>query len=176
MIKKIRKFNEINIIPNSLVVFDIDDTLIRFDELGFNWWNNKINEYYEKTNNYETADMMTYKDWLDIVSKNDPKLVDDEVHHFIDKLKKNKCHIILLTAREILMKEMTHEHLSKHDLYFEHIYFNKNKGDELKKIILKHYFDINNVIVIDDIAKNLLDIELNVKLPNVKLHLFNIIT
>lgn len=59
---QINKFSEIEIIQNSLVVFDIDDTLIKFDGIDFKWWKNKFNKYYKLTKDYDLADKLSFMD------------------------------------------------------------------------------------------------------------------
>lgn len=63
---------------------------------------------------------------INLIANSNFELVDDYIHHFNDSSKINQCHIILLTARNNAII----------DLYFEHIYFNEHKGDELVRIIM----------------------------------------
>lgn len=168
----IKKFNQIDIIPNSLVVFDIDETLIKFDGVDYKWWKNKFNKYFKMTNNSDLADYLANKDWIDLVSKIDPDLVDEEIYNFINKLKDYNCQIIFLTARNDVLKTLTYQHLHKVNLLIDHqhIYFNQYKGDELFKLTNEKYTDIENIIVIDDIKENLSDIK--EKMQNTKFNLF----
>jgi hypothetical protein len=175
-IKKINKFEQVNCIPNSLVVIDIDDTLIKYDGIDFAWWKNKFNKYYSVTQNYDLSDNLANQDWINLIANSNPELVDDCVHHFIDSAKINQCHIILLTARNNTITDLTHEHLNKVDLYFEHIYFNENKGDELVKIVNSDYANCTDIIVIDDKEANLIDIQNKIDSNKYKLHLYMIVS
>jgi hypothetical protein len=55
-IKNISSFEDVVIIPNSLIVIDIDDTLIKYSEFNQTWWISKIQQYYTLTKNYELAE------------------------------------------------------------------------------------------------------------------------
>jgi uncharacterized HAD superfamily protein len=173
--KQINKFSEITIIRNSLVVFDIDETLIRFDGINFHWWTNNIAKYYNETLDHWLSEQICLKEWKDIIEIKNPELVDDLVHDFILKLKENNCHIILLTARDKDLQEITYTHLSHVKLYFEHIYFNNKKGEELYNIFTNDYQSIENIIVIDDMKRNLDDIANKFADIKINLHLYNII-
>lgn len=157
----ITRFEQITIIPSSLVVFDIDETLLKFDGVDQKWWRNKFNKYYTLTKNYELADSMSHNDWIKIVKIAEPELVDNKIHNFIDLLYENDCKIILLTARNQILKETTNEHIKKLNLNVnkDNIYFNSNKGEELLKIITESYSEIKNIIVVDDLEENLIDIQ-----------------
>ena len=175
-IKQIKKFNQIDIIPESLIVIDIDDTLIKYDGIDFIWWKNKVNKYYTLTKNTDLSEILANQDWNKLIEKCNPELVDDCVHYFIESAKSKKCHIILLTARNNVIKDLTKEHLSKVNLYFEHIYFNENKGDEIVKIMNFDYLDsCKNIIVIDDREQNLIDIKNKIDSTKFNLHLYKII-
>lgn len=172
--KTIKKFCQIKIIPNSLVILDIDDTLIKFEGVNYIWWKNKYNKYYKIHQKHETAEELANEDWKKIVSKTEPKLVDEEIYEFIDELIKNNCYITLLTARNIKFKDLTLEHLAKVNLDLYQVYFNSNKGDELYKISHKNYFHLNNIIVVDDVMHNLENIQLKMKDSKFNIHLYNI--
>ena len=95
-------------------------------ELIFDWWNNKFNKYYKLTNNYDLTDMMSNQDWIKIVFKCEPELVDEQIHDFIESLKENNCHIILLTARNNQLKELT-EVIREKTLEESRVFFKKTK-------------------------------------------------
>jgi len=171
-INTINYFSQINIIPNSLVVLDIDETLIKFENIDNLWWNREFTQIYEKNNDYDLTEEIVYSKWLSIVSNSNPILVDDFIHIFLEKCEQNNCKIILLTARNNCLFDLTLSHLKRVNLYFSHIYFNENKGDELNKIISNELKKYNDIIVVDDLVKNLNDIKN--KIISVNLHLYNI--
>jgi uncharacterized HAD superfamily protein len=126
------------------------------------------------TNNYELVDSLSYNDWVNLVSKIQPELVDEQVHQFVNLIKQNNCHIILLTARCDKLKELTLKHLEQVNLNFDHanIHFNDEKGDYLHKIVHQHFHHIDNIIVIDDMEPNLTDIKEKMKDTKFNLHLY----
>lgn len=172
----ITKFEQITIIPFSLVVFDIDETLLKFDGIDVKWWRNKFNKYYRLTLNRDLAESMSHSDWIKIVKIAEPELVDDKIHDFIDLLYENDCKIILLTARNEILKDATIEHIDKINLNInkDNIYFNSNKGNELYKIVSELYPTIQNIIVVDDLEQNLIDIQSKMQSTNYNLHLYKI--
>jgi hypothetical protein len=75
------------------------------------------------------------------------------------------------------MRELTKKHLLEVNLYFEHIYFNKDKGAELVNIVETDYAGIyKNIIVIDDMEKNLINIGNKMILSKYELHLYKVTT
>lgn len=178
MIKEINKYEQIKIIPNSLIVLDIDETLIRFENIDKNWWNVEFAKINIITNNEVLTEKMLLNEWLNIVSNSKPLLVDNCIHEFVENAKQNGCKIILLTARNNKLFELTLKHLQEVNLNFTHVYFNENKGDELLRIINEEFTKYNNIIVVDDLIKNLNDIEEKIKTfndsnTNLYLHMYN---
>ncbi len=174
MITPINSFDQIEIIPESLVVFDIDDTLIKFDGIDIKWWKNKVKKYMVITRDEQLAESMANLDLIKIMNTCDPELVDNQVHDFITRLIESNCEIILLTARDTSIRELTIRHLQSVNLNFDQIYFNQNKGDELKKIVNERYPNISNIIMIDDIISNLEDIKEKFSDTNYSVKLYNI--
>lgn len=170
----INKFNQINIIPNSLVMIDIDDTLIKFDGIDHKWWENKFNKYFKMTKNNDLADFLAHNDWIKIVSSIEPELVDDQIYNFIETLNKNNCHIVILTARNDKLKDLTIKHLQQVNLSFDNVHFNNQKGDHLYNIAHQYYHHLDNIIVIDDMVPNLEDIKNKLKDTKFNLQLYNI--
>lgn len=158
MVKEITQFSEIEIIENGLYVFDIDETLIKFDGIDYKWWKNKFNKYYKMTMDHGLSECLSNEEWIKVITKSDPELVDNNIHDFIQILKDKNCHIILLTARSENLKDLTIQHLEKVGLFFENIYFNENKGNALLNILFNQYKNINDIIVVDDMKYNLDDI------------------
>jgi hypothetical protein len=117
---------------------------------------------------------MSHSDWIKIISNCDPELVDDKIHYFIDSLYENNCKIILLTARNEILRNATNEHIDKLNLNVDknNIYFNGDKGDELLRIITHNYPEIRNIIVIDDLEENLIDVQQKLENNNYNLFLY----
>lgn len=177
MLKQIKKFNEIKLISNSLIVLDIDETIIKFDNINKKWWSNTFDKHYSITKDYDHADNLSLDEWISHVTITEPKLVDDKIYEWIDLTDKHDCDLIFLTARKKSLKNITFLHLNKVNLSFDEnkIYFNENKGDELFNIANKEYSHKKNIIVVDDIKSNLIDIQDKFTDTSFNLHLYNMI-
>ena len=177
ILTQITKFNQIDIIPNSLIVLDIDETIIKFDNINKKWWRNTFDKYYSLTQDYDNADNLSLDECISYVTVTEPKLVDDEIYRWFDSINKHDCDLIFLTARNASLKDITHLHLNKVNLSVDgnKIYFNRNKGDELFSIANKDYSHIKNIIVVDDVEHNLTDIKDKFMDTCFNLHLYNMI-
>lgn len=174
MLTTIKKFHQINVIPKSLIVLDIDETILKFEDINHKWWKSKINRYYKLTQSFDLADSMAHNDWVNLVFDMQPELVDDKFHNFLEHINKHDCETILLTARNNKLKDLTNQHLNKVDLKFKKIFFNENKGDELYNIVHNDFLHIENIIVVDDLLSNLTDIKNKFLETKFNLYLYNI--
>ena len=146
MFRQITKFNQIPIIPNSLIVLDIDETIIKFNNINRNWWITNTNRHFINTKNYYVADQLSFRDWITYVTNTNPTLVDDKINSWIKDSKADNCDLILLTARKKFLKYITLLHLNSVNLNFnkELIFFNENKGDALLNITKNLYSNKKN--------------------------------
>jgi hypothetical protein len=55
-VTRIKSFKEIPIQRNTLVLCDIDDTVIVFEGLGKKWWRERFDDYYERNGDYEFSE------------------------------------------------------------------------------------------------------------------------
>jgi hypothetical protein len=170
----ISTFNEIKLKPNSLVVLDIDDTLIYFDNINHNWWKEKFEYYYSYFKDYDNADIETYDIWISHITQVSPKLTDEYVFKFFDDCLKNNCKIILLTARNKNNKNLTIKQLQECKLLFDEkdIYFDENKGDCLKNLITNVYTNFKSIIFVDDLENNLNDVKNSLTNYEIELYKF----
>lgn len=170
----INKFNQINLIKNSLIVLDIDNTILAFNHITDKWWNDTFQQYHNSTKNIKLAEQYSIEEWHKQVCEHHPSLVDDDFHEWFNKTQEYNCDIILLTARNVKYFDTTIKHLEKINLPIDkkNIYFNDNKGKELFEIVFKYYFDTKQIIVVDDIENNLIDINNNFLNSNYKLTLY----
>lgn len=177
MFKKITKFNQINLIKNSLVVLDIDETIIKFDNINKAWWSDTFDKHYSITKNHDCAHNLSLDDWISHITINRPKLVDEGIYDWINLIDKHNCDLIFLTARNKNLKDITHSHLNIVNLSCnkDKVYFNQEKGDELFSIVNAQYSDKKNIIVVDDVEINLIDIKNKFTDTDFNLHLYNII-
>lgn len=173
-INTINKFDEIMIIPNSLIVLDIDETLIKFENINNAWWHEQFEKIYIQTNDYDLTEKILNNKWIESILDCVPVLVDENIHDFIENASKLNCEIILLTARDVMISELTLKHLSEVNLNFFITHHNKNKGEYLKKLCDKKYSHYNDITMVDDLLSNLEDVNEWLGDSQYKLHLYNI--
>jgi len=154
----INTFSNINISQNTLILCDIDDTILKFDNINQIWWKNRFNYYYSLSNNYDDADLQVLNEWIDYIEINNPKFTDKNGFiKLLHKINKTNSEIIFITARESYLEKLTQKHfeyvnLSSFNYKIYHI------GDVSKGTFINLNFDIekySNVIFIDDLDKNL---------------------
>lgn len=159
MIKYIDTFSKITLpMSNTLIVFDIDETILSFIDINKKWWNDNYERLLPiyKENTDEQVELL----WIDYVSKNKPILLDEYNFKFFLNSIRYKCEIILLTARNEKIYELTIKHLNecKLNIHPSRIFFSKNKGKKLQDIVNNIFPNIKNIIFIDDIEENLISV------------------
>ena len=177
MYQKINKYRDIQIIPNSLIIFDIDETILYFQGINKTWWKNNFDYYYNKYQNYDKAENYALQDWLNHVNKNDPKLIDKkDLLNFFEQAHKLDCEIIFITARNHKLKNITEMHFLNLDIsrYIHKIYYNRKKGKLLKELLETKYTNYNNIIFIDDLKSNLDQVLYEIVNKNLYLYLFEV--
>jgi predicted secreted acid phosphatase len=138
----ISSFEEIDISPDekTLVLCDIDETLLRFQTIHKNWW----------------SDEVTHEDWSKVVENEDPIHTDKSgFENMIEKLETRGGKLVFITARESRMRDMTLRHLLHLDVKSRDVYFcgHSSKGMFIKnKKLIKGY---DKIIFIDDLNWNL---------------------
>jgi FMN phosphatase YigB (HAD superfamily) len=178
MFETITNYNDIILKKNSLLIFDIDETIMKFDGINSEWWKNKFDYYYKNYNDYDKADDLTLKEWINHIHLNKAELIDR--HKFFDKLYKAhheyNCEIIFITARNINLKDITEKHFTECDIsdYIHKIYYDENKGLLLKQLLKDKYKNHKHVIFIDDNKRNLEEVyNENKDTHELSLYLFN---
>lgn len=152
----ISSYKDIIIRPQTLYVFDIDDTLLHFPTFTRAWWKETTEKY--KAICETTADQKAHDEWLEAVQK-DPAVACDK-EGFTDIYKKIievDSKVILLTARPEFMKPLTLRHLREGlwEFHPTHVHFDKEKGIRLRNILCEKYPDINHITFVDDYEKNI---------------------
>jgi hypothetical protein len=175
---EISTYKEIDIIPNSLIVFDIDDTLIKFNELGKSWWDSEMIKNKKVHNNdFNKARETTLKTWIEQIQIHKPVHIDkDAFEGLLLKALTRRCHIIFLTARDASIRHLTEKHLEACGIKYYHrdLYHSENKGLALKNILKEERFQhYKHIIVVDDMLHNLVNINDTIKSNhNLYLYLF----
>ena len=158
--KTISSFNEVSILPNTLVICDIDETILRYDLINRKWWKSRINNYIQQSYTYEMSDKMALNDWKLYINETKPIATDlSGFMNLMTLILSLNCKLLLLTARDIELRNITHQHLiySGIDISPEIIHFSygQSKGDYLTHNI-NHIIDkYDKIIFIDDYIQNL---------------------
>lgn len=160
MFKQIFSFKNINIHPRTLVVFDIDDTVIGYKEFSHTFFTDSIKKYKKKHKCDKMALDFALHDWITKVNQGTPYHMDDDgFNELTQKITNTDSHYIFMTARNSLYKDITESHLEKVGIQNRQVYYlaGANKGEFLKSIFHK-YSKYKKIIFIDDMEKNLNDI------------------
>jgi predicted secreted acid phosphatase len=144
-IRKIKRFDSILIQFNSLVLCDIDDTVLNYK--------NETEEYW-KTHNH--GDDPKYRKWANLINNVEPKFTCDTFKEFYDVIKNTQSELVFITARDSIHKSMTENQLEKLGITGHEIYFLEGN---LKGDFIKNKFEIGrHTIFIDDNEKQVYDV------------------
>jgi hypothetical protein len=114
-ITKIQSFSEIKVPTNSLIVLDIDETVVRYDNIDRHWWKHTFDKYYQSCGDYDTADEFCTQAWIAYISNATPKHVDRS--GFFDLLYRIQttvgCNVVMITARDKTLTDLTINHLNQ---------------------------------------------------------------
>jgi hypothetical protein len=157
MIKNISSYNEIEIVPNSLVILDIDETVLTFPQITKHWWKDKISYYFNLTNDKHLAEKYALDEWRSIAYSTDPVQLDiDNQLKLINKIYQHNCELIFLTARNENLSSITYNHLKHINIDNRHlVYFDENKGEKFYEIVTTLYKKYENITFVDDLMINL---------------------
>lgn len=174
---KISCFSQIQVEPNTLFVLDIDDTLIRFKELGKTWWKHIYSAYLiEYKGDHSQAKWATLKIWMDKIYMYKPyPIAPFSFTDLLSKIESEGGELILLTARDESLRQITEQNLKDCNIIIpsDKIYFNEEKGKELKRILQNEKNGYKKVVFVDDVEKNLLDVSNELEeICQVKVYLF----
>jgi hypothetical protein len=160
MINHINSFSQINSLKQkSLVVLDIDNTVMSFSNINNNWWNKTFNDFLYLGK--DSALHKTEQIWTQNIINDNPELLDREnLIKFLDQISNTKSELIFLTARDKKLSGITIKQLEECNIIVNpsRIFFNKKKGDELKYIVTNVYPRIKNIIFVDDLTENLINV------------------
>ncbi len=157
MVHEIQSFSQIPVIPGSLVVMDIDETVLTYTHLSKKWWREEMNRHYLQTGNYADAEKKALSVWKQLIPSAIPISLDTHNRRqFIQEaVAQQGCQLIFLTARHPDLWEITQTHLNQIGIYNgERIYYDENKGKKLVEII-ETLGEFKNIIVVDDLMRNL---------------------
>lgn len=157
--QNISSFKDIDIHAKTLVMCDIDETLLTFHPFD---WNKLYNLNLIKCKSPELAVTLTNEEWVDVTFNGTPKMTDRE--GFMDMMKRirgSNSLIVFVTARHVNYKQLAYKHFKdiEMDIYKYLIHFcgPNSKGDYiLNNINLKKY---NRLVFVDDLMSNIVDVK-----------------
>lgn len=163
---QIDTFDMINIISNTLVLSDIDETILFYDDINQKWWKER-NEYYMNIyNTHELVSSHSLDDWFKYIQENKPKHTDKVgFENMLKRIEETNSSLMFVTARHPKFEEITKEHFNHLDIdsskYEIHYLAGISKGEYIKNNIdiSKH----DQVIFIDDLVKNIKSVTDNFK-------------
>jgi hypothetical protein len=166
-------FRDIYIPNNSLVVLDVDDTVVLFKEMGRTWWAAREKELV-LLHGAEKGRELVMREWVHGAHLHAPVLTDpEEFPRFLQRVFDAGAHLIFLTARSAELRQLTEFHLTSCgvEVKSENIYFARDKGAALKSIVCSGGF--TEVVFIDDMEHNLENVERALKdVANLRTHHF----
>jgi hypothetical protein len=158
MFHTIKNYDEIQMNENSLIIMDIDNTIIKFEKLHKNWW---------KENEPNLLDIL--EEWLKIIKEEQPIMLDEiEFINLLNKINQTKSELIFVTAREENLSELTYNQLTNCGLSIEReqIYYSYPKGKKILEICQtknqnqnKNKQNNQNIIFVDDQLYNIEDVQ-----------------
>ena len=146
MAAKLDSFRDVCVRPASLVVLDIDDTVMKFEEMGRHWWVKK---------EAEVGRDETMRIWVENAHIQVPVLTEpQEFPAFLQRVFDANAHLVFLTARSVELRELTLIQLTKCGIEIDskNVYFSRDKGECLKSIVQAGGF--TQVTFIDDMEHN----------------------
>jgi hypothetical protein len=163
MIKKIKLLSEIIPKKNWLTIFDIDDTLLKFENINNDWWETQIKHHHNTTGCKKLAVDTALAEWKELIAINEPTHVDKNgFEYLVEQIKStNNDKIILVTHRSNDILQHTLDHLKKLDIVYDelHLTAGGSKGNQIISILETYKdHDIKGVIFVDDKESNIIDV------------------
>jgi hypothetical protein len=147
---------------DTLVVLDIDETVIEYPGIDKEYWYNLFGCHYHILKDYDLAEKACEYDWTEYIKRSKPSYTDNDILKFFDKVFESSAEMIYLTARSCNLSSSTVEHFKELNIPNpDKIYYNaKEKGPKLKMII-DTYSDLkkSKIIFVDDLDKNLVSMK-----------------
>lgn len=174
IINKVNTFKDIPIQRNTLVLCDIDDTVIVFKKLGKKWWRERFDYYYDVNGDFEFSEKAVLKEWSHTIRTMKPVHVDEHGFcDFVDRIEQTGSTLVFVTARGENISDLTTLHLNSAGIYPKtdvHHTNNTPKGEYIANVI--DFDDFEHVVFIDDMEHNIQSVQ-NTFGDKVELFLFN---
>jgi predicted secreted acid phosphatase len=148
---------------DTLVVLDIDETVLEYTGVSNNYWYVLFNSHFQNLKDYDKAEEASEKEWKELVERSKPKHTDKEgINKLFEKINEQGSKLIFVTARTSEMRTQTVSHfehlgLPKNALIF---YDSNEKGPRLKYILeLFPKLMKPKIIFVDDLDANLISMD-----------------
>ena len=149
---KIRNYDEIEVLPDSLVILDLDETLIQFDGMYDKWWEDNL---------IHSNELEVYRRWIQLISFTMPHMLDSyEFNNLLRRIKQTNSRMVILTARSAKLCEITLQQLVYCNIIIplDDIYFSDKKGRIAHSI--RRRYTYSNLIFVDDRKSNIRDVKI----------------
>lgn len=152
-IKPIHTFYSVDISHNSLVLCDIDDTVLAIPKCPKSFYDEGYDYYINIGYNETTAKKLVLSDWDLYRFLKKPSITDKEgFFHLLARIEKSNSKLCFVTARSDCYHDKTLKDLKKINIdtdKFEIYYTNAGlKGEYIKQNI--NLLDYENIVFIDD--------------------------
>jgi hypothetical protein len=170
----ISRFDEIkyNFNEKTLIVLDIDDTIITMPNLNKDWWYNKYCEFSKIYLNTKEINKHVLIEWEKLLEFQFTEYKHKE--SVVKLLENNKNNVICLTSRDEKLKNFTQQQLLNMSINIPIYHSNTKKGLDLLKILNEHpeYREYKNIIFVDDLIENIIDVNDKLKNYNITCYLY----
>jgi hypothetical protein len=170
MLRKISSFCQVKLVPKSLLVLDIDETILKYKHgdtyIDRSWWSAKRQHFFDEHCDEKIAKTKAFEYWIDHIYSTYPIHTDkDGLMKLFNDATDMNIDIIFLTARSQFLKKITLHHLNYLDIPINKIYFSggTKKHDVLSNLLDTEFTHIDHIIMIDDHEDNLQGIHENIK-------------
>lgn len=160
MFTTISKLSEIPLQPDTLYVLDFDETVVYYDGINRQWWEQRFKHHYDTHNDHDKADQLALKDWFEHIKFLQPNHID--YHGFKNIIKhcesSRNSHVMILTARDVRLENITREHMAilSPDHQLDIVFCcGKDKGEQLQLYLDRHEHEFEHIIFVDDQVNNL---------------------
>lgn len=118
-IKLLVHLNILLLKKNSIVLCDINETILKYDGINDRWWRERFNSYYENNKDYDESDLNTLKDWKNFMSESNPKYTDEiGFINMLKEIKDTNSDLHFVTARTNDLVDITEKHFTPLNIDF----------------------------------------------------------
>ena len=112
--KRIGTFRDLDVRPKSLVLLDIDETILFYENINERWWKEKV-DYHVQLRKCDGPEAITHaaEDWFEHIQAHLPKPTDAVgLDDLLDRIRRTNSELRFITARNPKYKHITELHLS----------------------------------------------------------------